>query len=163
MSKLRARYREEIKTLALVCRARGLNPRQTVAYCNQHLQDIHANKTITDRYVARLLETNRAEANEWLRNLGHGKSDYVVLFRDIIDRLNIAQKELWSMIDAKQESTDRNKHYVMIKAYSEIHSINRTLWQLYKDIPLLLPGQAAKTIDNIVFEDTTGVYPEIST
>jgi hypothetical protein len=163
MSKLSVRYKEEIKTLALVCRARGFNPRQTVEYVNEHLAIMHTGKTVSDSYVQRLLETSRAESNEWLRNLGHGKSDYIALFRDIIDRLNIAHKELYELIDQTQASNDRNRKYVIIKAYAEIHQINKTLWQLYKDIPLLLPGTAAKSIEGIVMEDTTGVYPEIST
>lgn len=162
MSKMSARYREEIKTLALICRARGFNPRQTLGYVNEHLAKLHTGKTLSDKYIVRLLETNRAEANEWLRNLGHGKSDYTALFKDIIDSLNVQQKELWEMID-KHKDTGLRGQYVCIKAYSEIHQIQKTLWMLYKDIPMLLPGERAKTIDNIVFEDTTSVYPEIST
>jgi hypothetical protein len=160
--KLTVKVREEIKTLILICRARGFNPRQTVAYVNEHLAEVEPEKTISESWIIRTTENMRAESNEWLRNLGHGKSDYIAMFRDVIDRLQQTQKELWALVDRKQQTSDRNKEYVCIKAYSEIHSINKTLWQLYKDIPLLMPG-SAKTIDNIVFEDTTGVYPEIST
>ncbi len=69
---------------------------------------------------------------------------------------------IWELIDEKRESNLKNKEYVMIKAYSEIHAISKTLWDLYKDIPLLMNTNTNKNIDNIVFEDTTSVYPKLS-
>jgi DNA-binding transcriptional MerR regulator len=163
MVKLHVRQREEVKSIILICRARGFNPKQTQQYVNQHLADNNINKTLSESYVHRTIEQTRHEANEWLRTMSVGKHDYIDKFKTIIDRLETSQKELWTLIDKKQESNDRNKEYVCIKAYSEIHSINKTLWDLFKDLPLLMPGASSKTIDNIVFEDTTGVYPEIST
>lgn len=163
MTKLRDSYREEIKTLILICRARGFNPRQTTAYVNQHLQQVNTGKVLSQSYIERTIKSSREEANSWLKNLTSGKSDYISMFKDIIQSLQVEQNELWELIDTKKESDARNKEYVMIKAYSEIHAISRTLWDLYKDIPLLMNNSTSKTIDNIVFEDTTSVYPEIST
>lgn len=163
MTKLRDTYREEIKTLILICRARGFNPRQTTAYVNQHLKQVNTGKVLSQSYISRTIQSAREEANSWLKNLTSGKSDYISMFKDIIESLHVEQNELWEIIDTKRESDAKNKEYVMIKAYSEITTINKTLWDLYKDIPLLMNNSTSKTIDNIVYEDTTSVYPEIST
>lgn len=163
MTKLRDAYREEIKTLILICRARGFNPRQTTAYVNDHLKQIQSDKVLSQSYISRTIQSVRNEANSWLKNLTGGKSDYIAMFKDIIESLQIEQRELWEIVDKKRDSDYKNKEYVMIKAYSEIHAINKTLWDLYKDIPLLMNNSTSKTIDNIVFEDTTSVFPEIST
>lgn len=162
MTKLREIYREEIRTLILICRARGFNSRQTTEFINKHLKQTNSVKKLSQSYIERTIKESREEGNTWLHNLTVGKTDYIVMFKDIIENLHVEERELWEIIDAKKESDSRNKEYVMIKAYAEIHSIQRTLWDLYKDIPLLMNANTNKTIDNIVFEDTTSVYPEIS-
>jgi len=154
--------REEIKTLILICRARGYNPRQTTEYVNRHLKRLGSDKNLSQSYIQRTIEQTRHDASEWLKIMVHGKYEYIDMFKTIIERLQVAQNELWDLVDARKEEGGIKKDYVLIKAYAEIHSINRTLWDLFKDIPMLMPGSASKTIDSIVFEDTTSVYPKLS-
>lgn len=163
MTKLHDYHREEIRTLILICKARGFNSRQTTVFINKHLDKANSIKSLSQSYIIRTIKESREEANTWLHTLTSGKSDYIVMFKDIIENLHVEERELWEIIDTKKESGHKNAEYVMIKAYAEIHAIQKTLWDLYKDIPLLMNTNTNKTIDNIVFEDTTSVYPKIST
>jgi|SRR5215510_3023436 len=163
MTKLHDYHREEIRTLILICRARGFNSRQTTEYINTHLKQEQSVKRLSQSYIVRTIKESREQADSWLHTLTAGKSDYIAMFKDIIENLHVEERELWEIIDAKKESEHRNREYVMIKAYAEIHAIQKTLWDLYKDIPLLMQNTTNKTIDNIVFEDTTSEFPELST
>ena len=156
------RQKEEIKSLILICRARGWNPRQTTEYVNEQITKEGAGKRLSQSWIQRMIEDTRHEAAAWLKNLTYGKYEYLDMFKTIVERLQTAQNELWDLVDARQG--DPKKDFVLIKAYTEIHSINKTLWGLYKDIPLLKPGSVdvAKSLEGIVLEDTTGVYPKIS-
>lgn len=161
MPKFSPRYAEEIKSVILICRARGYRPKQTQKAVNDYLVSIHSDKVVSESFIHRTIESTRHEANDWLRSLTNGKYEYIDLFKTIIERLNMSQNELWDLVDERKG--DSKKDLALIKAYTEIHSINKTLWELYKDIPLLASGTTTKSIEGIVMEDTTSVYPEIST
>lgn len=159
--KFSARHYEEIKSIVLICRARGYRPKATTKVVNDYLTTLRTGKQVSESWVQKTIEKTRHEANDWLRTLINGKYEYLDLFKTIIERLNNSQNDLWDLIEKRKD--DSKKDAVIIKAYTEIHSINKTLWTLYKDVPLLMPGSAAKSIEGIVMEDTTSVYPEIST
>ncbi len=66
MTKLREVYREEIRTLILICRARGFNARQTTEFINKHLKRENSVKSLSQSYIERTIKESKDESNTWL-------------------------------------------------------------------------------------------------
>ena len=67
MQRLGAIEREEVKSLILVCRARGYNSKQILSVVNDNLRK--HNDRISEKAVFNILAKTKKDAQEWLRNL----------------------------------------------------------------------------------------------
>jgi hypothetical protein len=74
--------------------------------------------------------------------------------------LNEQRRDLWEVV-RKYE----NQPFVQVAAHKEIHSLTKSILQLYQTLPLILNNQnnnTTNTLSGLVFEDTTSLYPEVS-
>ena len=96
---------------------------------------------------------------EWLRNLSVGKDDYIDEYRQTIMELNEQRRDLWEVVRRYE-----NQPFVQIAAHKEIHALTKSISQLYETLPLILNN--SNDINNqfdLIYEDTTSLYPELST
>ena len=73
--------------------------------------------------------------------------------------LNEQRRDLWEIV-RKYE----NQPFVQIPAHKEIHALTKSILQLYETLPLIL-NNSNNTNDqfDLIYEDTTSLYPELST
>jgi hypothetical protein len=150
--------KEEVKSLILVCRARGYNSKQILSIVNDKLKKY--NNSISEKAIFNILAKTKKDAQEWLKNLSVGKDDYVDEYRQRIMELNEQRRDLWEVV-RKYE----NQPFVQIAAHKEIHALTKSILQLYETLPLILHNQNNNnnnTLSNIIYEDTTSLYPECS-
>jgi hypothetical protein len=73
--------------------------------------------------------------------------------------LNEQRRDLWEVV-RKYE----NQPFVQIAAHKEIHALTKSILQLYETLPLILNNNnnTSNTFSDLVYEDTTGQFPEFS-
>jgi hypothetical protein len=156
MPRLGAIEKEEVKSLILVCRARGYNYKQILSVVNDNLRK--HNNSISEKAIFNILAKTKKDAQEWLKNLSVGKDDYVDEFRQRIMELNEQRRDLWEVVRKYD-----NQPFVQIAAHKEIHALTKSILQLYQTLPLILNNNNnTNTLSGLVFEDTTSLYPEVS-
>ena len=157
MPRLGVIQKEEVKSLILVCRARGYNYKQILSVVNDNLRKY--NNSISEKAIFNILAKTKKDAQEWLKNLSVGKDDYVDEFRQRIIELNEQRRDLWELV-RKYE----NQPFVRIAAHKEIHALTNSIMQLYETLPLILNnnGNNNNRLSDIIYEDTTSLYPEVS-
>ncbi len=156
MPRLGAVEKEEVKSLILVCRARGYNSKQILSVVNDNLKKF--NNNISEKAVFNILAKTKKDAQEWLKNLSVGKDDYIDEYRQRIIELNEQRRDLWEVV-RKYE----NQPFVQIAAHKEIHALTKSILQLYETLPLILNNNNSKNpLADLIFEDTTSLYPEVS-
>ena len=96
MPRLGAIEKEEVKSLILVCRARGYNHKQILSVVNDNLKK--HNNSISEKAIFNILAKTKKDAQEWLKNLSVGKDDYVDEFRQRIMELNEQRRDLWEVV-----------------------------------------------------------------
>jgi hypothetical protein len=148
--------REETKSLILVCRARGYNHKQILSVVNDNLRKY--NNTLSEKGLLNIIQKTKDDAQEWLRNLSVGKDDYIDEYRQRIMELNEQRRDLWELV---RKYENQNQPFVQIAAHKEIHALTKSIMQLYQTLPLILNNNNNKLSD-IIYEDTTSLYPEVS-
>jgi hypothetical protein len=93
-----------------------------------------------------------------------GNDDYIDEYRQRIIELNEQRRDLWEVV-RKYE----NQPFVQIAAHKEIHALTKSIMQLYETLPLILNNNNINNNSNnnsklydIIYEDTTSLYPECS-
>ena len=72
--------------------------------------------------------------------------------------LNEQRRDLFEVV-RKYE----NQPFVQIAAHKEIHALTKYIMQLYQTLPLNLNNNNNNnTLSDIIYEDTTKLYPEVS-
>ena len=73
--------------------------------------------------------------------------------------LNEQRRDLWEVV-RKYE----NQPFVQIAAHKEIHALTKSILQLYETLQLILnnSNNTNNTLSNIIYEDTTSLFPEVS-
>ena len=73
--------------------------------------------------------------------------------------LNEQRRDLWEVV-RKYES----QPFVQIAAHKEIHALTKSILQLYETLPLILNNNSNNTNNqfDLIYEDTTSLYPEVS-
>ena len=156
MPRLGALEKEEIKSLILVCRARGYNYKQILSVVNDNLRKY--NNSLSKKALLNILQKTKYDAQEWLRNLSIGKDAYVDEYRQRIMELNEQRRDLWELV-RKYE----NQPFVQISAHKEIHALTKSILQLYETLPLILNNSNNNnTLSDPIYEDTTSLFPEFS-
>jgi hypothetical protein len=158
MPRLGAMEKEEVKSLILVCRARGHNSKQILSVVNDNLRK--HNNSISEKAIFNILAKTKKDAQEWLKNLSVGKDDYIDEYRQRIMELNEQRRDLWEVVRKYD-----NQPFVQIAAHKEIHALTKSISQLYQKLPLILSNNNNSRNDklvDIIYEDTTGLYPEMS-
>jgi hypothetical protein len=95
-----------------------------------------------------------------LKNLSVGKDDYIDEFRQRIMELNERRRDLWEVVRRHE-----NQPFVQIAAHKEIHSLTKSILQLYETFPLILNNNSNNNnnmLSDPIYEDTTGLFPELS-
>jgi GTPase involved in cell partitioning and DNA repair len=82
MPRLGAVEKEEVKSLILVCWARGYNYKQILSVVNDNLRKY--NNSISEKAIFIILAKSKKDAQEWLKNLSVGKDDYIDEYRQRI-------------------------------------------------------------------------------
>ena len=85
-----------MKSLILVCRARGYNSKQILSVVNDNLKKY--NNSISEKAIFNILAKTKKDAQEWLRNLSVGNDDYIDEYRQRIIELNEQRKDLWEVV-----------------------------------------------------------------
>ena len=67
MPRLGAIEKEEVKSLILVCRARGYNYKQILSVVNENLRKY--NDGISEKAIFNILAKTKRDAQEWQKNL----------------------------------------------------------------------------------------------
>jgi hypothetical protein len=157
MPRMGALEREETKSLILVCRARGYNHKQILSVVNDNLRKY--NNALSEKGLLNIIQKTKDDAQEWLKNLSVGKDDYIDEYRQRIMELNEQRRDIWEMV-RKYE----NQPFVQIAAHKEIHALTKSIMQLYQTLTLILNNNNnnSDTLSNIIYEDTTSLYPEMS-
>ncbi len=88
--------KEEVKSLILVCRARGYNSKQILSVVNDNLKKY--NNSISEKAIFNILAKTKKNAQEWLKNLSVGKDDYIDEYRQRIMELNEQRRDLLEMV-----------------------------------------------------------------
>jgi hypothetical protein len=156
MPRMGALEREETKSLVLVCRARGYNHKQILSVVNDNLRKY--NNTLSEKGLLNIIQKTKDDAQEWLKNLSVGKDDYVDEYRQRIMELNEQRRDLWEVVRRYE-----NLPFVQIAAHKEIHALTKSILQLYETLPLIL--NSSNNTNNqfdLIYEDTTSLYPEVS-
>ena len=147
---------KEVKSLILVCRARGYNYKQILSVVNDNLRKY--NNSISEKAIFNILAKTKKDAQEWLKNLSVGKDDYIDEYRQRIMELNEQRRDLWEVV-RKYES----QPFVQIAAHKEIHALTKSILQLYETLPLIVSNNNNNNIlSDPVYEDTTSLFPELS-
>ena len=131
MPRLGVVEKEEVKSLIIVCRARGYNSKQILSVVNDNLKKY--NNSISEKAIFNILAKTKKDAQEWLRNLSVGNDDYIDEYRQRIIELNEQRRDLWEVV-RKYE----NQPFVQIAAHKEIHALTKSIMQLYETLPLVL-------------------------
>ncbi|HEY7080870.1 MAG TPA: hypothetical protein VH500_14295 [Nitrososphaeraceae archaeon] len=156
MPRLGVVEKEEVKSLILVCRARGYNSKQILSIVNDNLKKY--NNSISEKAIFNILAKTKKDAQEWLKNLSVGKDNYIDEYRQRIMELNEQRRDLWEVV-RKYES----QPFVQIAAHKEIHALTKSILQLYETLPLILNNNSNNNkLSDIIYEDTTSLYPEVS-
>ena len=72
--------------------------------------------------------------------------------------LNEQRRDLWEVV-RKHE----HQPFVQIAAHKEIHALTKSIMQLYETLPLILSNSNNTNNQfDLVYEDTTNLYPEVS-
>ena len=74
--------------------------------------------------------------------------------------LNEQRRDLWEVV-RKYE----NQPFVQIAAHKEIHALTKSIMELYETLPLILNNNNNNKCNiplDVIYEDTTGLYPEMS-
>ena|SRR5215813_7586088 len=158
MPRMGAIEKEEVKSLILVCRARGYNSKQILSVVNDNLRKY--NNTLSEKGLLNIIQKTKYDAQEWLRNLSVGKDDYIDEYRQRIMELNEQRRDLWEMV---REYQNQNQPFVQIAAHKEIHALTKTIVQLYETLPFILNNHnSTNTQFDPIYEDTTSLFPEVS-
>lgn len=107
-----------------------------------------------------ILAKTKKDAQNWLKHLSVGKDDYIDEYRQRIMELNEQRRDLWEVVRKYD-----NQPFVQIAAHKEIHALTKSISQLYQKLPLILSNNNNSRNDklvDIIYEDTTGLYPEMS-
>src|SRR5215510_3476969 len=118
MPRLGAIEKEEVKSLILICRARGYNYKQILSVVNDNLRK--HNNTLSQKGLLKIIQKTKDDAQEWLRNLSMGKDAYVDEYGQRIMELNEQRRDLWEVV-RKYES----QPFVQIAAHKEIHALTK--------------------------------------
>ena len=156
MPRLGVVEKEEVKSLILVCRARGYNSKQILSVVNDNLKKY--NNSISEKAIFNILAKTKKDAQEWLRNLSVGNDDYIDEYRQRIMELNEQRRDLWEVVRKYD-----NQPFVQIATHKEIHALTKSILQLYETLPLVLNNNNNNNrLHDIIYEDTTSLYPECS-
>ena len=150
--------KEEVKSLILVCRARGYNSKQILSVVNDNLRK--HNNSISEKAIFHILAKTKKDAQEWLKNLSVGKDDYIDEYRQRIMELNEQRRDLWEIVRRYE-----NQPFVQISAHKEIHALTKSLLQLYETLPIILTNSNIPHVDKFcdsIYEDITSKYPDLS-
>jgi replicative DNA helicase len=139
-----------------VCRARGYNHKQILSVVNENLRKY--NNIISEKGLLNIIQKTKDDAQEWLRNLSVGKDDYIDEYRQRIMELNEQRRDLSELV-RKYE----NQPFVQIAAHKEIHTLTKSILQLYETLPLIVNNNSNNNrLSDIIYEDTTSKFPEYS-
>ena len=83
------------------------------------------------------------QAEKWYFELRESRYRYVAMFKKRIDSLFSYQKKLHEIINSDTERSD-----VKIKAIAELHSMEVTLFQMWKQLPNLYVNNSIALITN---------------
>ena len=158
MPRMGVTQKEEVKSLILICRARGYNYKQILSVVNDNLRKY--NNSLSEKGLLNILQKTKDDAQEWLRNLSVGKDAYVDEYRQRIAELNEQRRDLWELVRRYE-----NQPFVQISAHKEIHALTKSILQLYETLPLLVTKSNIPNGDifsDSIYEDTTGKYPDLS-
>src|SRR5215813_12727556 len=150
MPRMGAIEKEEVKSLILVCRARGYNYKQILSVVKDNLRK--HNNSISEKAIFNILAKTKKDAQEWLKNLSVGKDDYIDEYRQRIMELNEQRRDLWEVVRKYD-----NQPFVQIAAHKEIHALTKSISQLYQKLPLILSNNNNSRNDklvDIIYEDT---------
>ena len=96
MPRLGVIEKEEVKSLILVCRARGYNYKQILSVVNDNLKK--HNNSISEKAIFNILAKTKQDAQEWLKNLSVGKDNYIDEYRQRTMELNEQRRDLWEVV-----------------------------------------------------------------
>lgn len=72
--------------------------------------------------------------------------------------LNEQRRDLWEVVRKYD-----NQPFVRIATHKEIHALTISIMQLYETLPLILNNSNNNnTLHDIIYEDTTSLYLEVS-
>ena len=131
MPRLGTIEKEEVKSIILVCKARGYNYKQILSVVNDNLRK--HNNSISEKAIFNILAKTKKDAQEWLKNLTVGKDDYIDEYRQRIMELNEQRRDLWEIVRKYEKQP-----FVQISAHKEIHALTKSILQLYETLPLLV-------------------------
>ena len=99
-------------------------------------------KTLSRSAVTQIRNRMERRAEKWYLELRESRYRYVAMFKDRIDSLLSYQKKLHEIIastypDAEGEGEREQRPEVKIKAIAELHAIDVTLFQMWKQLPNL--------------------------
>jgi replicative DNA helicase len=114
MPRLGVVEKEEVKSLILVCRARGYNSKQILSVVNDNLKKY--NNSISEKAIFNILAKTKKDAQEWLRNLSVGKDNYIDEYRQRIIELNEQRRDLLEVVRKYD-----NQPFVQIAAHKEMY------------------------------------------
>ena len=120
MPRLGVIEKEEVKSLILVCRARGYNYKQILSVVNDNLKK--HNNSISEKAIFNILTKTKKDAQEWLKNLSVSKGDYIDEYRQRIMELNEQHRDLWEVVRKYG-----NQPFVQIEAHKEIHALTKSI------------------------------------
>ena len=140
-----------------MCRARGCNHKQILSVVNDNLRKY--NNTLSEKGLLNIIQKTKDDAQEWLRNLSVGKDDYIDEYRQRIMELNEQRRDLWELV---RKYENQNQPFVQIADHKEIHALSKSITELFETLPLILNNNNNNTLSNLIYEDTTSLYPEVS-
>ena len=88
--------------------------------------------TLSRSYVTQIRNRMERQAEKWYFELRESRYRYVAMFKERIDSLFSYQKKLHEIVKSDTEKSD-----VKIKAITELHSIEVTLFTMWKQLPNL--------------------------
>ena len=84
---------------------------------------------------------------------------YIDEYRQRIMELNEQRRDLWEVVKEYE-----SQPFVQIATDKEIHALTKSILELYETLPLILNNNSNNTNNqfDLIYEDTTSLYPEVS-
>lgn len=142
--------REYVKTMIHNLSLQRLTDQEIVDYLHNEKQIEIARTTVT---LTRNLIEKRAE--KWYIELRQSRYKYIAMYKERIDSLLSYQKKLNQIIEFQMHNSDILYSYTIIKAISELHKIELSIFNMWKQLPNLdtLTDDAVSHATNIEHQE----------